>query len=58
MLTAEISKKPSEEIFKAPVFENSVTGEPHPVQCRRDLPGAIYLSAKLSGDDQGKAVNK
>ena len=49
---------PSEQIFKAPVFENSVTGEPHPVQCRRDLPGAIYLSAKLSPDDQAKAVNK
>jgi ribose transport system substrate-binding protein len=51
-------KLPSEQIFKAPVFENSVTGQPSPVQCRRDLPGAIYLSAKLSGDDQAKAVNK
>jgi ribose transport system substrate-binding protein len=51
-------KLPSEQIFKAPVFENSVTGKPSPVQCRRDLPGAIYLSAKLSGEDQAKAVNK
>ena len=51
-------KLPTEQIFKAPVFENSVTGKPHPVQCRRDLPGAIYLSAKLSGDEQAKAVNK
>jgi ribose transport system substrate-binding protein len=51
-------KLPTEQIFKAPVFENSVTGKPSPVQCRRDLPGAIYLSAKLSGDDQAKAVNK
>ncbi len=51
-------KLPTEQIFKAPVFENSVTGQPSPVQCRRDLPGAIYLSAKLSGDDQAKAVNK
>lgn len=49
---------PTEQIFKAPVFENSVTGEPHPVQCRRDLPGSIYLSSKLSADDQAKAVNK
>jgi ribose transport system substrate-binding protein len=49
---------PSEQIFTAPVFENSVTGEPNKVQCRRDLPGSIYLSAKLSGDDQAKAVNK
>jgi len=51
-------KLPSEQIFKAPVFENSVTGQPHPVQCRRDLPGAIYLSAKLSPEEQAKAVNK
>jgi ribose transport system substrate-binding protein len=51
-------KLPSDEIFKAPVFENSVTGESNKVQCRRDLPGSIYLSAKLSGDNQGKAVNK
>ncbi|MBV9683504.1 MAG: substrate-binding domain-containing protein [Solirubrobacterales bacterium] len=51
-------KPPIEQIFKAPVFENSVTGEPHPVQCRRDLPGSIYLSAKLSPEDQAKAVNR
>lgn len=49
---------PSEEIFKAPVFENSVTGEPSPVQCRPDLPGSIYLSAEMSGDDQAKAVGQ
>ena len=57
---AEVSggKLPVEQIFKAPVFENSVTGEPHPVQCRRDLPGSIYLSAKLSPEDQAKAVNR
>ncbi len=51
-------KLPTDEIFKAPVFENSVTGQPSAVQCRKDLPGSIYLSAKLSGDDQAKAVNK
>jgi ribose transport system substrate-binding protein len=34
-----------------------VTGKPHPVQCRKDLPGQIYLSAQLSADDQAKAVN-
>ncbi len=49
---------PTAEIFKAPVFENSVTGKPSPVQCRKDLPGSIYLSAVMSGDDQAKAVNK
>ena len=51
-------KVPEEKIFAAPVFENSVTGKPSAVQCRRDLPGSIYLSARLSGDDQAKAVNK
>src|SRR5215467_12114186 len=45
-------KPPEEEIFMGPVFENSVTGKPHPVQCRKDLPGQIYLSAKLSPEDQ------
>jgi ribose transport system substrate-binding protein len=50
-------KAPAEEIFKGPVFENSVTGNPHPVQCRPDLPGAIYLSAQLSAEKQAEAVN-
>jgi hypothetical protein len=34
---------PTEEVFKAPVFEDSVSANPNPVQCRNDLPGAIYL---------------
>lgn len=51
-------KEPDETIFKAPNFENSVTGQPSEVQCRPDLPGAIYLSAELSGDDQAKAVGQ
>jgi len=49
---------PSEEIFRAPVFENSVSGKPSPVQCRADLPGSIYLSAEMSGDDQARAVGR
>lgn len=49
---------PSEVIFKAPNFENSVTGKPSQVTCRPDLPGAIYLSAQMSGDDQAKAVGQ
>jgi len=48
---------PTEEIFKGPVFENSVTGQPNPVQCRSDLPGAIYLSAQLPAEKQAAAVN-
>jgi ribose transport system substrate-binding protein len=49
---------PKEEIFKAPNFENSVSGQPHPVECRKDLPGDIYLSAEMSPEDQAKAINK
>jgi ribose transport system substrate-binding protein len=51
-------KLPSENIFKAPMFENSVSGQPHPVQCRKDLPGAIYLSSELPAEAQAKAVSK
>ena len=49
---------PKEEIFKAPVFEDSVSGKPNTVQCRKDLPGDIYLSAEMKADDQAKAINK
>lgn len=47
---------PKDEVFKAPAFENSVTGQPKAVQCRKDLPGAIYLSSELPAEDQAKAV--
>jgi ribose transport system substrate-binding protein len=50
-------KNPKEDIFKGPVFENSVTGKPSKVQCRKDLPGQIYLSAQLSAEEQAKAVS-
>ena len=49
---------PEEQIFEAPMFENSVSGSPSAVQCRADLPGAIYLSAELSADDQTAIINK
>ncbi len=49
---------PKEDVFNAPNFENSVTGDPSKVQCRPDLPGSIYLSAQMSGDDQAAAVNQ
>ena len=49
---------PSETDFKAPSFEDSVSGQPHPVQCRADLPGAIYLSSGVAAEDQAKAVSK
>jgi ribose transport system substrate-binding protein len=49
---------PADNIFKAPVYENSVSGTPNPVTCRADLPGAIYLSAELADDAQAKAVGQ
>jgi len=51
-------KPPADDTFHAPNFENSVTGKPSQVQCRPDLPGAIYLSAEMTGDDQAKAVGQ
>jgi ribose transport system substrate-binding protein len=51
-------KVPAEDVFKAPSFEDSVSGNPGKVQCRKDLPGAIYLSSGVSADDQAKAVSK
>lgn len=49
---------PTEEIFKAPVFEDSVSGQPNAVDCRPELPGSIYLSAEMTGEDQAKAVGQ
>ena len=49
-------KTPADEAFEAPVFEDSVTGEPNPVTCEPDLPGDIYLSAEMSGEEQAKLL--
>lgn len=49
---------PEAEVFEAPNFEDSTDGDPSEVQCRDDLPGAIYLSSQLSGDEQAKAVGQ
>jgi ribose transport system substrate-binding protein len=48
---------PSSSTFKAPVFEDSVSGQPNPVQCDSSLPGDIYLSAQLSKAQQAAAIN-
>jgi ribose transport system substrate-binding protein len=48
---------PTDSTFKAPSFEDSVSGQPNPVQCNASLPGDIYLSAQLSPDAQAKAIN-
>ena len=49
---------PAENIFQAPMFEDSVSGTPNPVTCRKDLPVAIYLSSELPDEDQAKAVGQ
>ncbi|HYU04646.1 MAG TPA: substrate-binding domain-containing protein, partial [Jatrophihabitantaceae bacterium] len=38
---------PSSTQFEAPVFEDSVSGQPHPVTCDRSVTGDAYLSAHL-----------
>jgi ribose transport system substrate-binding protein len=48
--------KPDSSTFPSLPFEDSVTGTPNAVECRSDLPGDIYLSAEMSGDDQAKLL--
>jgi len=47
---------PASKQFEAPVFEDSVSGTPNPVTCKKDLPGDIYLSAQMPGADQAKLL--
>ncbi len=49
---------PTNTQFEAPVFEDSVSGQPHPVTCDSKLPGDVYLSAELPGADQAALFNK
>ncbi|MGN6444833.1 substrate-binding domain-containing protein [Amnibacterium sp.] len=46
-------KIPTADSFKGPVFEDS-TDPSKPVQCRSDLPGDVYLSAEMPGDQQAQ----
>ena len=39
-------------VYPSLAFEDSVSGKPNPVQCRKDLSPNIYLSAKLTGAQQ------
>ena len=48
---------PSASEHQHQVFENSVTGDPNPVQCEPDLPGDVYLSAEMSGEDQAALMD-
>lgn len=43
---------PEATVHQHEPFENSVTGEPNPVQCEKDLPGDIYLSAEMPAEEQ------
>ena len=45
-------KLPTADIFQGSVFEDSVSGKPHPVDCQSGLPGDVYLSAQMPGDQQ------
>ncbi|MBF9030926.1 substrate-binding domain-containing protein [Rhodobacterales bacterium HKCCE3408] len=47
---------PDAEVFISSPFENSVTSDPNSVQCREDLPGAIYLSSGVPADRQAELV--
>jgi ribose transport system substrate-binding protein len=47
---------PDKEVYVSAPFENSLTGEPNKVQCRADLPGAIYLSSGVPADRQAELV--
>jgi ribose transport system substrate-binding protein len=47
---------PAQKQFEAPVFEDSVSGSPHPVTCDSALPGDVYLSAAMPGADQAKLL--
>lgn len=51
-------KKPSTTHFPSRAFEDSTTGKPHPVECKANLPGDIYLSAELPATVQAKLVKK
>ena len=47
---------PASKQFEAPVFEDSVSGQPHPVTCDKTLPGDVYLSAQMPGAEQAKLL--
>jgi ribose transport system substrate-binding protein len=49
-------QKPASSVFPNTVFEDSTTGNPHPVECRKSLSPDIYLSAQLSPEVQSSLV--
>lgn len=49
---------PDSTQFKAPMFEDSVSGQPNPVKCEASLPGDIYMSAEMPAADQAALLKK
>lgn len=49
---------PEESGYTGQIVENSVTGEPSPVQCRPDLPGDIYLNIEMSPEKQAEVIGQ
>ena len=49
---------PTDTSFKGPVFEDSVSGKPNPVQCKPDLPGDVYLSAQMPGPSRPSSATE
>lgn len=49
-------EKPDTENFISFAWEDSVTNDPNPVTCRKDLPAGIYLSAELPDEEQAKLL--
>ena len=49
--------RPPEDEYPNFAFEDSITGEPNPVTCEPDLPGDIYLSAEMSGEEQAALLD-
>jgi ribose transport system substrate-binding protein len=51
-------QKPASPTYPSTAFEDSVSGQPNPVKCDRNLPDDVYLSAEMPGAEQAKLQNK
>ena len=47
---------PAEDVYPSSAFEDSVSGQPNQVTCDPDLPGDVYLSAEMPGDEQADVI--
>jgi len=51
-------QKPDTSVYPSTAFEDSVSGQPNPVKCDRNLPDDVYLSAEMPGAEQAKLLTK